>query len=359
MLQVALLLLGCALSRYLWDISIVVATVVISVTFFGVTCFGFIVVAGAASMSCPYQTPGAQFLRYLWRKVPSRPTLITFINKSALASRVYAWFQRSFPTRRPPAQHPVTHPGPEQTLDREATALDFHCGSWMLQTSLDRDINELTLKFLGSVLALPGFKATIVTDCFNMLVSCVSVIDNRRVTVMRGLEQLAATAATCLLGSVSHSLIVDPESNILKDVYQRHRKIFPPTVDLRSLPFHHTIKAIGRLFNRRDHPEALDWTGIDLSTPESLFLAHHLVKIAWLWYHKSRAEDQEKVPHWVLHFSLHSLLSDPEPPVSIVADCLMIIAIDLGSDVSDSDIRNLDKRCACPTTWLAVGLTVN
>ena len=150
--------------------------------------------------------------------------------------------------------------------------------------TLDRDINALTLEFLGSVLALPGFEATIVTDCFNTFVGCVSATDSGEVAVIRGLEPLAATAATCLLGPVSRPLTVDPESNMLKDVHQRYGRAFPPTVDLRSLPFYYTIKAIRRSLNRRDHPEAVDRKGIDFSTLESLFLAHHLVKIAWLWY---------------------------------------------------------------------------
>jgi len=343
MLQLALLLLGCALSRYLWGIDTTVASVVLGVTSLGTICYSFIVIAGAASVSCPYQTPGAHILRYLWRKVPSRSALIAFINKFTLATRVHSWLS-SLATKGSPEQHSDPHPSPEQTLDREVTALDFHCGSWMLQTSLDRGTNGLTLKFLGSVLALPGFEATIVTDCFNMLVSCVSVNGNRRATVIRGSEELAATAATCLLGSVSHLMATDPSSNILKDVHQRHRRIFPPTADLQSLPFYHTIKAICRLFNRNDHPEALDWKGVDFSTSESPSLAYHLVKIAWLWYRRPQLQDQKKVPRWVLRFSLHSLLWDPEPPVSVIADCLLIIAIDLGCEVSVSDIRKLDKR---------------
>ena len=63
MLQVALLLLGFALSRYFWEINKTVASVVVGVTSFGVLFFLFIVVAGAASVYCPYQTPGAQILR--------------------------------------------------------------------------------------------------------------------------------------------------------------------------------------------------------------------------------------------------------------------------------------------------------
>jgi len=63
MLQFALLLLGCALSRYLWEIDTTVASVVLGVTSFGVVSYAFIVVAGTASVSCPYQTPGAHALR--------------------------------------------------------------------------------------------------------------------------------------------------------------------------------------------------------------------------------------------------------------------------------------------------------
>ena len=40
MLQLALLLLGCALSRYLWEVDTAVASVVLGVTPFGVACMG-------------------------------------------------------------------------------------------------------------------------------------------------------------------------------------------------------------------------------------------------------------------------------------------------------------------------------
>ena len=62
--EISLLLLGCALSRYLWGISIIVASIVIGVT-------SFLVVAGAASDSCPYQTSGSLILRYLWPRIPN------------------------------------------------------------------------------------------------------------------------------------------------------------------------------------------------------------------------------------------------------------------------------------------------
>ena len=61
MLQAGLLLPGCALSRYLWDVNATVGSVVVGITSCGVLFFLFIVIAGAASRRCPYQTPGAHF----------------------------------------------------------------------------------------------------------------------------------------------------------------------------------------------------------------------------------------------------------------------------------------------------------
>ena len=57
MSQAALLLLGCALSRYLWEINTTVALAVLGVTLFGVLFYLLIVIAGTSSVNCPYQTP--------------------------------------------------------------------------------------------------------------------------------------------------------------------------------------------------------------------------------------------------------------------------------------------------------------
>lgn len=154
MLQFALLLLGCALSRYIWEINTTVASVVLGVTSFGVFCYVFIIVVGSGSVSCPYQTPGAQILRYLWQKI------------------LHPMF---FITNWPARQDTGTSDGPEPMPDQESTALDFPCISWMLQTSLNWGTNKLTLKYLASVLTSLGFETTIAVDCFNIIASCTSI----------------------------------------------------------------------------------------------------------------------------------------------------------------------------------------
>lgn len=62
MIQVALLLLGCALSLHLWGINTAIVPVVLGITSFGIIFYLSIVVAGAVSVNCPYQIPGSRVI---------------------------------------------------------------------------------------------------------------------------------------------------------------------------------------------------------------------------------------------------------------------------------------------------------
>ena len=65
MLQIALLLLTCGLSRYVWSLNTSVGRVVISFTVFGVLFYIAVVVAGTSSYECLFQTPVSIGLRQL------------------------------------------------------------------------------------------------------------------------------------------------------------------------------------------------------------------------------------------------------------------------------------------------------
>ena len=65
MLQIALFLLTCGLSRYMWSVNTSVACVVISFTILGFVFYIGIVATGTSSYECPFQTPTSMALRYL------------------------------------------------------------------------------------------------------------------------------------------------------------------------------------------------------------------------------------------------------------------------------------------------------
>ena len=69
MLQIALLLLACGLCRYMASINTTIAGVLIVLTAFGILFYVGIVVAGASSYECPFQTPASNPLRRSWVEV--------------------------------------------------------------------------------------------------------------------------------------------------------------------------------------------------------------------------------------------------------------------------------------------------
>jgi len=67
LLQLALLLLGCALSLYLWQINRTVAGVIITFTLFGITFYTLLTLAATVHQNCPYRTPLSIPIRALFR----------------------------------------------------------------------------------------------------------------------------------------------------------------------------------------------------------------------------------------------------------------------------------------------------
>ena len=87
-LQIALLLLACGLSRYMWSVNTSVARVVISLTVLGFLFYIGIVVAGTWSYECPFQTPASMTLRYLRGSRTTRK-LLANLSLSKVVSLVY------------------------------------------------------------------------------------------------------------------------------------------------------------------------------------------------------------------------------------------------------------------------------
>ena len=408
MLQVALLLLGCALSRYLWGINVTVASVVLGVTSSGVLLYVFIIAAGTFSASCPYQTPGSHALRYLGLKVQNvlRSVFRNASEQSEAAKTITTnatwyhpwWSRRMFmPFCKSMArQFPralaadVLHIGrvvihlliappvgayrlgaaiirssvgsarrvhdrlrrgsstPGQGLDQQTTVLDLRCISWVLRTSLDKADHLSALKNLTAMVTLADFDPTLVEDCLNVFISCTSVdLNDCKVGIVRGLEQLAEVSAMCFLRTFHHLSIKDPTSGVLEEVCRRYDKTFPFKTDFEGLPFYYTMAEINPLGNQRWwYPRDIQWGDIQWndggpSTQKHVSFARSMAEGARVEYQQTR---EGKVPRWILRFALHSLSLDPLPPMSIVADCLSIITVDLDCDTSHTDASTWDER---------------
>jgi len=393
MLQLALLLLGCALSRYLWTIDHSTACVILGFTSLGVLFYLLILVAGSIYESCPYQTPGSQMIRYIrkylipeirnfslvralrslgqdfflfreiallfdenvewWKKpliallvVVTFPILLwtdileliralsTFLGQfiRLIYTRVLAAWRRDPPL-----------PDIGREGDYEIHVLDSHCVTWMLDTSMDRHIHQITLEFLGTLRILVTSNPSLLTGCLNVLSSCIYVNWEDNAVLTQGSEELGKVAATVLLRMVAYFSAIMPASSALHDVRQKYRRIYPAGTDFRGISFHRIMEVMRSSF----HPHSgnlLYWKGYEPSPLEHISMARKLVLLTWA--DRQRGGRWWKVPRWALRFVLHSLIQDTSPPSPVIADCLLMVAFELGYVIPEDVVLVEDKRQA-------------
>ena len=332
MLQFALLLLGCALSRYLWDINATIARVVVGVTGFGVAFYIFVIVAGTAFASCPYQTPLARILCH----TPYILHYIRHILRHTFHHILALW---NFPARYFEMMLSRVHsacPIEAHRLNRRTAVLDSQCISWILQMSLERSIRLSTLKFLATTPTLVEFNPALVSDCFNILLDCIKVNEDKPV-IVQGMEQLAEASSMCFLLTYSHLLFVDFTSSAVSDIERRYERIFPCSLGVTNLPLPHILGTIHKAFNWGVNP-AIKWQDYKPTNHEHVVVACAIYELAW-----SERRLRTEISPLYVSFASHYISQDPLPPPSVIAYCLLIIAIDLGCNVPKTMV--LAERC--------------
>ena len=407
-LQGALLLLDCALSRYLWEIDTTIALVVLGVASSGAIFYLSIVFAGTVSENCPYQTPGSHIFRYIFGHARhsllpallSAPSAIAASVSAKLSSFVKnSWCHRMFINRWWSLDQPwysmsnapktlrsflltifvapaidafclgrsiflllvafskkvyyrsfggmiyrwfVDTSPRTRGLDRQQITSDLRCISWLLQTSLDKDVHLSTLKRLALMSEFSHFHPSLVADCFNAFVGCINVINGKMVTT-QGLEQLAIASASAFFRTFHNLAVVNPTSEDLADLHRRYHATFPSGVDFTGLAFHTTMTAIHTLAGRFGNPRYIWWDKHRRSSQEHTPFSQRMVQAAKAEYRQMRHREAPCVPRWVLRSALHFLHLGSVFPPSITADYLTIIALDLGCDAPDA--ARQDERC--------------
>ena len=394
MLQVALLLLGCALSRYLWEVNTTVAAVLIGFTSLGLLFYIFIVIAGTISENCPYQTPAARIFRHILTHYASITIFIGIVTNIAIKfsnsvrdSSCYFLFTQWWSDMEQPwysmsnicealfspifllfialpfdvyslgratlrlliivgkkTYHQLIVPFyrtayrrfvgafTPQThgLGQQAIVLDLRCVSWVLKTSLDKLDHLSAFNHLWSMPELGKFDPILVVECFNGFNSSIG-FSNGRVVVIPGLEYLAEVAVMSFYRTLCHLTAMDPTSNVLADLRRRYNKVFSPRTDFSGVQFWSTMELIHALASQPGNPKNIQWNKHQLPSVEHTPFARCMVEAAQVGLQRTQGR---KVPRWILRFALDSLSRDPPSPIFVVTSSLAIIAIDLGCDVS-------------------------
>ena len=357
MLQGALFLLGCALSLYLWGINTIIASVVLGVTLLGVLFYGFIIVAGTASVNCPYQTPHARVFRYVVDNIlPPISIMVSSVASSAasaikhgsksistlshclkykpqmcaivfplyflalpalliydaglfavaifrasddLARRAYVWLhciRRAYTWFYGARKAYIWIHG---TLESgpKSDQLDIQCILWILRASVEKTVHLLALKLLATVTPLAGFSPTLISTCFDILIGSVVVVGDKAVVPQES-EEIAELSARCCLRTLFHT---NQPLSTFERMRKRYTRVFLPTTGFGALDSNHSLRTVHNVFYSL-HP-GTQWNDRGALAG----LAHTLTNLA----NKHASE------------STHETFSD----------CLSIIAIDLGCNI--------------------------
>lgn len=317
MLQFALLLLGCALSLYLWTISRTVAGVVIAVTLFGLTSYAFLTLAATFYYNCPYQTPPSIIIRtvikYLTRSNAAFarslrsfiPSFLSIRSIKRILVRLRSGFRhalesfRCIPTVVGGAEHiplatimaPPARIFDENIIDWEVCKADARCISWVLYSTTETDVIFSTVRFAADMVWYPeiarALSPYVLADLF---FDCL--LDGQ---IIPGMSEHASSIGMALASVLSVHLCIEPEDEGLHALcgrihtYAEWDASFEPTFRL----------VIATLRFAAHSPQPLDDSlliSVDLfkSIPSRLPTVHQLwlsrvtLQTVWRW---SRSQD--------------------------------------------------------------------
>jgi len=314
MLQLALLLLGCALSRYLWTISRTVAGVIAAVTLVGVTLYIFLTLAAILCYDCPYQTPPSTFARAVIRYLvhgndtltrsprslaasfPSVKALRRIINRLRTGVRRAVESLCCVPGAPEEAAHiplaVVTSPPPARIFDDvpinwDVYKADIRCISWILSSTTDADVIYSTVRFAADTIWYPTVVGAM---SLRVLVNLFFdfPLDGR---VVPGKLERTSSIGMALVSILSSHLTAEPENPELGEICERIdddiRWVFLSNSD-RTLSL--VVSVLGFIVDIaiRGHSSSINRrfaTNMPdrLPTPQKLWLSRVTLQTLWRW----------------------------------------------------------------------------
>ena len=370
MLQLALLLLGCALSCYLWMTSRTVAGFILAFTILGVASYTFFTLAAVISYSCPYQTPPSILVRSCIGHIArsdsafarSLQSLITslvgtsssFVMKlrrflrhlrSGARNIVGSFIHVIAPPQGPPEIALTVVAAPDRIfedarIDWGGCKADTRCIAWMLHSTTDSDVIYATVRFAADTIWYPeiarALSPQILADLF---FECL--LDGR---VIPDKSEHASSIGMALASVLSIQLSVEPEDGNLKELCERIDS------DVQQAPSSESafelVVTVLKLVVQDPSPVPTGkflqvWTFQDipkhLSATCKLWLSRVMLQTLWRW---RRVQD----PTTILRFYpiepvCERLMEDGDQSLIILkTNCVLIMAISLGLIV---DMRDL------------------
>ena len=356
MLQVSLLLLGCALSQYLWTINRTVAGVVVAVTLFGFTSYLVLTLAATFYYDCPYQTPPSTITRttfkYLTRSddrfarslrsfaasLPSinlRPILLRLCSGITTVLKNFG----HVPPGPTEPEHPplavVVAPPTEIfggiSIDLEVCKADARCIAWVLESTTDTDVIFSTVRFAADMIWCPEIAGAVSPRVLaGLFFDCLLGRE-----VIPGKMEYASSIGMALASVLSIQLSTEPQLEGLQEICRHINSELQKKFTGQSRSIFSLVAAVLRSIASDPTSCTEIVRQIDGSTPDHLSITHRLwlsrimLHIFWRW---RRVQGPTGVIHSPLMVLIYGTLTagDDHIPVILTINCFLTFAISLG-----------------------------
>jgi len=361
MLQLGLLLLGCALSRYLWTTSHTVAGVVIAVMLFGVTSYVFLTLAAILHYNCPYQTPPSILTRTVIRYLTHNNATFSHLSRSLITPfpsfknirRIIGHLRSGIrsvlkkfsciPIGAEETEHiqlavvmaPPTRIFEDTPIDWSARKEDVRCISWVLNSTTDTDVIFSTVRFAADMIWYPEIVGVLSPHILaGLFFDCLT--DGR---VAPGKFEHASSTGMALSSLLSIHLIAEPKNQALEELCERILNIRIPSTE----PTFVLVTTVLRfVVDTAGCPMFASWELLDripdhLSTTQKLWLSRVILQTLW----RLR---RTHGPTSILRFSAMRPIcqrfatSNGQTLSILKTNCFLMMAISLGLQI---DIRDL------------------
>ena len=356
-LQCALILLGFALSRYLWEVNRSVSSVVIGFTSFGLLFYLLITSASILSFDCPFQTPFSLTARFVirlaspyWRSLrrkfgpkqqPPQPRTLGARRDLSLSMNAVGKgheLEASITALACIAPAAIQFPWSVTPLFiQEAEAggdkLDARCISRMFVMSTDADVITSIMDFIPDIIWHGEIKNIPLRRIYGILMDCFDFSGPSPVVTPKSRNVAYLSARAFVHIALQRRCITEYEEHkqdSWKTLCGQHLRLsdtdYGADSDLEAVLFMVDM-TLGC-------DVSFPWELIEMTSPHHAWMSHVFLYHAW---------HEEELTEVVMDFVEHSMSFKP-PSDIVIADCLFIIGLMIGIPIHVRDLTVRDKR---------------
>jgi len=390
LLQLALLLLGGALSRYLWTIDRNVAWVILSFTLFGIASYVFFTLAAALYHNCPYQTPSSILIRDLTRYLAHSDSTFACSLQSWLTScvRLYSRsvmeLRRALRCLRPGVRSalqnlgcvsgvpegmghvPLTIVEPptwffgETFIDWKTCKADTRCISWMLDSATGSDVIFSTARFAADTTLYPEIAHVLSPRVLvNHFLGCLSygrvIPDKLEHASVIGMALASVLSIQFCVGLGGDDLqhLSDSIHRYANSASESEPK-FLPGVDILRIVSQTPEPVQSGSFQKWD---IFSNVSDDLPTTDKLCLSRTVLQTVWRWRRIQRPSTTVFDLGAIDLFCKGLMANGGHTLPALKANCFLILAISLGHQVGDiSALFIPNNECVISPLFLVISL---